>query len=516
MTGKIPFDSLCVACVLDELEPWVGGRVQAIFMPKARTVVLELYGGPEVKVRRLLLSAEPGSARICLTRQKPSSLQPLPALAQALRARVEGGRLTKALQVNGDRMVELSFESASGISRLRAELMGRHCQLILTDAGDRIIGIDRLPAAGSTCRELALNRPYHLPPGLAEGKDLKPGPFLNGLLQNDNALVLKIEQSRWSPTVYPTGVYPLCIEGASGLSTSSFSDAFDEWMMVQGFELELNRRKSELSQQVERVIKSRSAALEDIAAAEREAAAAPGWQSAASQLLALGSLDRSGQRWAMIYDDNGEESMIALDVRLSLRENADALFGRAKKAKRRFAATASQRPRLAEELEAAQLLHERIVVADSLATLDPISDELKRRRWDRARSEPTHGAKAAPRFDGKKVKEFIGPHGETIWRGENAEANDYLVTRLGKSNDIWLHVRGGTSSHALIATQGHPERIAKETLDFAAKLVVAASASRHSSVTAVDYTLKKHVRRRKGSAPGSVIYTHEKTLHVHM
>jgi predicted ribosome quality control (RQC) complex YloA/Tae2 family protein len=33
-------------------------------------------------------------------------------------------------------------------------------------------------------------------------------------------------------------------------------------------------------------------------------------------------------------------------------------------------------------------------------------------------------------------------------------------------------------------------------------------------VVPVDYTLKKHVRKPKGSAAGFATYTHEKTLHV--
>ncbi|MBS1709806.1 MAG: hypothetical protein JSS65_13925, partial [Armatimonadetes bacterium] len=40
------------------------------------------------------------------------------------------------------------------------------------------------------------------------------------------------------------------------------------------------------------------------------------------------------------------------------------------------------------------------------------------------------------------------------------------------------------------------------------------SVSKHASYVAVDYTLKKYVRKPRGSAPGLAVYTQEKTLHI--
>ena len=37
---------------------------------------------------------------------------------------------------------------------------------------------------------------------------------------------------------------------------------------------------------------------------------------------------------------------------------------------------------------------------------------------------------------------------------------------------------------------------------------------KHSGLVPVDYTLKKHVRKPRGAAPGSADYHHETTLHV--
>jgi len=57
-------------------------------------------------------------------------------------------------------------------------------------------------------------------------------------------------------------------------------------------------------------------------------------------------------------------------------------------------------------------------------------------------------------------------------------------------------------------------KVPREALVAAAELVVHHSPSKHSSLVAVDYTLKKHVRKPRGAPPGTALYTHEKTLHV--
>jgi predicted ribosome quality control (RQC) complex YloA/Tae2 family protein len=49
---------------------------------------------------------------------------------------------------------------------------------------------------------------------------------------------------------------------------------------------------------------------------------------------------------------------------------------------------------------------------------------------------------------------------------------------------------------------------------FAAKVAVQHSPQKHAGFVAVDYTLKKYVRKPRGAAKGTALYTHEKTLHV--
>ncbi len=44
--------------------------------------------------------------------------------------------------------------------------------------------------------------------------------------------------------------------------------------------------------------------------------------------------------------------------------------------------------------------------------------------------------------------------------------------------------------------------------------MVANSVMKHASYVPVDYTLRKYVRKPRGSKAGAALYTHEKTLYV--
>jgi predicted ribosome quality control (RQC) complex YloA/Tae2 family protein len=98
--------------------------------------------------------------------------------------------------------------------------------------------------------------------------------------------------------------------------------------------------------------------------------------------------------------------------------------------------------------------------------------------------------------------------------GETATANDYLTTKVARPSDYWFHVRGGGGAHVVLMTMNQPQRVQMPDLIYAAQLAKRHSSQKHSGYVSVDYTLKKYVRKPRGSAPGLAVYTHEKTLHL--
>ena len=98
--------------------------------------------------------------------------------------------------------------------------------------------------------------------------------------------------------------------------------------------------------------------------------------------------------------------------------------------------------------------------------------------------------------------------------GENATSNDYLTTRLAAPSDIWLHARAVTSAHGIIRARNRPVAVSAAAIRLAAEQVARRSQAKHARLVAVDYTLKKYVRKPRGAQPGQVTYTNEKTMDV--
>jgi predicted ribosome quality control (RQC) complex YloA/Tae2 family protein len=219
------------------------------------------------------------------------------------------------------------------------------------------------------------------------------------------------------------------------------------------------------------------------------------------------------------FDPALGDRTIALDTKLTPQENAEALFRRYRKVRDGQATAASRRAKadaLLERLDAASsrlaLLEEDDRAAEQVAAL---RDELRTQGLLLQRSQDSaEAAPAGPDMQGHKIRRFTTPEGYEIYLGETATANDYLTLRLAASNDLWLHVRSSTSAHVVVKTQGRPDSVPRAVIEYAALLCARHSSQKHSGLVPVDYTLKKHVRKPRGAAPGSADYHHETTVHV--
>jgi predicted ribosome quality control (RQC) complex YloA/Tae2 family protein len=116
----------------------------------------------------------------------------------------------------------------------------------------------------------------------------------------------------------------------------------------------------------------------------------------------------------------------------------------------------------------------------------------------------------------------VSAAGFEILVGRNAKGNDELTRRIGKGNDIFLHVSGRAGAHVLIRNVPG-KSVPLETLMDAAQLALYYSLQERSrgelasGMTAeVDYTPLKHVRKPKGLKPGLVLLAAHKTLRVRL
>lgn len=97
--------------------------------------------------------------------------------------------------------------------------------------------------------------------------------------------------------------------------------------------------------------------------------------------------------------------------------------------------------------------------------------------------------------------------------GRSSKENDLLTLHTAKPNDWWFHTRIFQGTHVVLRNF-HKLEIPEHLLILCARLAAYYSKAKSSSQVPVDYTQIRYVRKPRGSAPGFVTYSHQKTIFV--
>jgi predicted ribosome quality control (RQC) complex YloA/Tae2 family protein len=198
---------------------------------------------------------------------------------------------------------------------------------------------------------------------------------------------------------------------------------------------------------------------------------------------------------------DGGEVTLELDPTCSPQANADALYERARRVERARARI----PGLVRDAEA------RAATLDGLlararsgeATGDELQAALPRRERG---SGPAEGS-ALP------YRSYRSSGGLEIRVGRGARCNDDLTFRNAAPGDVWLHARDAAGAHVILRWEKSGSPPGRD-LEEAASLAALHSKARTSGLVPVDWTLRKHVRKPRGSPPGTVVPDRVKTVMV--
>ncbi|MCL2086106.1 MAG: NFACT RNA binding domain-containing protein [Oscillospiraceae bacterium] len=113
----------------------IGARVDKIHQPSKDELVLSLR--TVSGTHKLLMSANPGAARVCLTENAPENPGVPPMFCMLLRKHLGGSRLENISQDGLERIVNLDFNCTNEVgdivkNRLAIEIMGRSSNIILS------------------------------------------------------------------------------------------------------------------------------------------------------------------------------------------------------------------------------------------------------------------------------------------------------------------------------------------------------------------------------------------------
>lgn len=203
---------------------------------------------------------------------------------------------------------------------------------------------------------------------------------------------------------------------------------------------------------------------------------------------------------------SGEKVIAKLDPKLDLVRNAEKYFSRAKKSIRDGKIKAERLPIYEKKYAEICQLIEQYESTDDL-------DNLKKLKINLSKKKIGKKMEYINRTPDEKFKTFDLGDGFTLYVGKNAANNDELTMKFAKPNDLWLHARGTSGSHAVLPLKGL-DKAPKNILIKAAGITAYYSSARNGKFVPVCYTLKKNVRKPKGANPGAVVVSREEVIMV--
>ncbi|MBN2454848.1 NFACT family protein [Candidatus Woesearchaeota archaeon] len=176
--------ALEIRFLVEELQLLLGARVDRIFHPSQKELLVELYSASTKKA--LLRAALPYA--LYLASEKPSEPKQPSAFCLFLRKRLKNSRLKAFLQHSSERVVEMVFSSKNGDFRLVLELFSRG-NIILCDASGTILAAAERQAWST--RKIAPKQPYALPPQKLDTFSLTVGKLQKALSESSRDSLVK-------------------------------------------------------------------------------------------------------------------------------------------------------------------------------------------------------------------------------------------------------------------------------------------------------------------------------------
>ncbi len=564
-------DSFSLYCMIPELRArFLNRPARDVSQPSRFEIVLRFRRREEEESGPiLLLSLHPQRARVHTSSEFPKQKQ-LPHFAATLRQHLLRGELTAIDQTDLDRILTLRFDPPPGLlseqrgeSLLIAEMMGKHSNLILVNAQT-----NRIIEAAKHVREHQ-NRHREIVPGaeyLPPPPPKRADPFAMTRAQfdalmdpTDDAPVWKQALERidgfspafakeWEASAHDGSSGALwaalhermerlkrrqpnphvLYNGERAVGYTLFSPSGDPFAEAVRFESvdaaigayytqaarqeEIERARNQLAQAIQRreafLLKKQRALRGDLRRSEQ----AENYQRCGE--LIMSSLHEIPPRAetasvADYYDPDAPKVEIALNPKRSALENAQEYFKKSRKARRGAARIAQLISDLEREFEWVDERRRLLKEADDMESLETQRGEMERMGWIQRAD-----AKGSKREQQQQPYRSFTHRGWTILAGRNDRENEWLVTRVGRKDDMWLHAKQTAGSHVLIRNPERRAQIPMPVLLSAAKLAANMSKARSTKHAPVDYTFLKYVNRPKGAKTGMVVYSREKTLFV--
>ncbi|MBQ3642532.1 DUF814 domain-containing protein, partial [bacterium] len=295
-----------------------------------------------------------------------------------------------------------------------------------------------------------------------------------------NALIDFINNTDYSPSVKNDFSSFSVHSEAESFDCNSFNDMIDIYFSYHQQKEQMKNLKNKISgylqQQLKKLKTLKAKQQEQINKIEK----ANIYKQKADILMANLYYIPSGSKNITLNDFEGNPIDIDLDENKSAKENANRYYALYKKAK-----SANEHAKeLISQTNSQILYFEELLYYTEKAEIYSELEDINKEIFQEKIEEKSNNIPV----------EAIDYMGYKIFVGKNKKQNDYILSKLSSSNDLWFHLLNAAGAHALIKTNGI-ENIPDKVLLKAAQLVKENSSQKDNSKTSVIYTMRKYVKK---------------------
>ncbi|MBQ3078222.1 MAG: NFACT family protein [Clostridia bacterium] len=571
----MPLDAVTLRHLTAELDTRLAGaRVDKVHMPDKNEVLL-LLRAKEGNVR-LLLSANPNTARLQLTEARRENPRTPPMLCMLLRKHLTGARITAVFQEPMERVVRVLFETVSELGDLEPrelvlELMGRGSNLLLLGPEQTVLAALRyIDISEGKSRQLIPGIRYALPDKPDKLDPLQEAEALSALLDGAQETVpfdkfLLNHILGLSPLLSREIAHRVCGDGpretaalsaeqrqraaeliASLLSTEDTAPTLvldgegtpvdftclpltqygglytmrpmpDYCSLLDAFYAlrDEAQRKKQRGQQLSQLLKNlteRTARKLSHQKAELEGFRDRDKYRVYGELLSA-SLHLVPKGAAFVELPNYYEEDTPL-IRIPLDVTKSPVQN-AQSYFKKYQKAKNGELILGQQMEKGEReLQYLRSVQHALEQADTAAEltAIREELQDGGYIQLPRGEKRRKTQAPEKPMAFLSDDGFVMLVGKNNAQNDQLVQKTGRKEDWWLHVLGEAGSHVLVQSEGRT--VPDSTLEQAAMLAAHFSKAEPKEKVPVTYTELRNVKKPAGSKPGYVVYFSSQTAYV--
>lgn len=523
-------DALTLSAVVKELNTLLsGGKINKITQPAADTVVFNVYR--DRTDYRLVLAADSSSPKLFISDSEYPNPPVPPSFCMHLRKHILNAEILSISMPPEERAVKFSLRTNTEFfgaesKTLVYEMMGRYSNIFVV-AADGIISdcLKRIaPDLVAAARNTLPGLPYIEPPVPPEIL-----PAIRGISHTAAAELtarakaagttelaeLQKMREEFSPVVYLSGGVPFdfgftpyITQKGEQRAFPSMRDAmayfYRETEIQKAFATRLGKLNSAVNKETaknEKTLKTLSARLEDCQNSEEN--------KIHGDLITANIYKIKPRDTELVTENFYGDNMpvkITLDKALSPAQNAQRYYKKYTKQKKTLTMTNEQIAEVLEKLGYLASVKYSLSAAGNISELSEIEAELIE-----AKLIPPPKTKGKQKKTEAKAPAVVSHSfgGFEIFRGKNNIQNEYATFRIAADNDLWLHVQGAAGSHIVIKSGG--KQIPDEVLLYAARLAAENSEQKGAPKTAVDYCLRKFVKKSRAGI-GRVHYTGYKTI----